>query len=331
MLSLSINTAFVTAVDRQADATQSAEQKLSSGLAINTAEDNPAGLSIANSLHSQVMGSQQAAANIQDAINLVRVGEDGISGMMPIMQRMRQLVLQASNGTWTDDQRQAMQDELDSVKQLIPQAFYVAHAARVNLDSVNNSDRILDFQVGPDSGQTIQVNYNNLRNTMYSFVLGAFGYSELYNSQWGEMLVSEFGTPAPKPTDPVPTPPPPATSPFPPGTTFDQAYPKKLLVVPGVAQNFQQSLNLIDNMQTGLTANNAYLGAMENQLQTTLTNVQSTQENLMQTESNIRDVDMAAEVTEMTKAQVLQQAAQSMLAQANSRPQEVLQLLQPSH
>jgi flagellin len=327
MLSLSLSSFYATRLSRQADQTDRAQQRMSSGQRINRSADDPAGLSIADHLRQQINGSQQADRNIQDAMNLVKIGEDGVEGMLPIVQRMRELVVQASNGTYSDDQRQAMQDEVDSLKQLIPMAYQQAHASRIALDGKNTSDRILEFQVGPNPGDIVSVDYNDLRGIMYNFVVQSYGYEELYNSPFSEMLVAQFGTPMPKPTDVIPTPPPPTPSPYPPGTTFAQAFPKQLVINPGTGANIDQSFNAIDTFQKGLVGQAAYLGSIVNRLQAASDSVSSAVIDLQDSESRIRDVDMAAQMVELTKSQVLQQSAQAMLAQSNARPMTVLQLL----
>ncbi|MNT53580.1 Flagellin [compost metagenome] len=148
------------------------------------------------------------------------------------------------------------------------------------------------------------------------------GYEELYNSPFGEMLVASFGSPAPQPSDPVP--------PFlghPPGTTFAQAFPKQLLINPGTEANINRTLSIIDNRQTGLVGQAAYLGAMQNRLEHTLSNVANAEVNVAASESMIRDLDMAEEMTRLTKSQVMQQSAMAMITQANARPLAVLELL----
>lgn len=326
MLSLSLNTFYATRAAVQSDAVEKSMEKLSSGKRLNRSSDDAAGLTIAETMRAQVLGSRQAIRNIQDAINLVKIGEDGVAGLFPVMQRMRELTLQAANSTYTDSDRAAMQDEIDELKNLIPQAFYVAHEARINLDG-NPSDRILEFQVGPNPGDMVSVDYNALRDIMYQTVMDVYGYEELYNSPFGEMLVAAFGSPAPQPSDPLPPFPLPGMPTFPPGTTFAQAFPKKLVINPGTDANIKQSLSLIDTSQSGFVAQAGYLGAMQNRLEHTLNNVANAEINVAASESQIRDLDMADEMTQLTKSQVIQQSAMAMIAQSNARPLAVLELL----
>jgi flagellin len=114
---------------------------------------------------------------------------------------------------------------------------------------------------------------------------------------------------------------------FPPGTTFAQAFPKKLVINPGTEANIQQSLSMIDTSQSGLVSQAAYLGAMQNRLEHTFNNVANAEVNVAASESAIRDLDMADEMTHLTKSQVIQQSAMAMIAQSNARPLAVLELL----
>jgi flagellin len=316
MLSLSVNTYYATMVGRQADAVQASMEKLSSGVRINHASDDAAGLSIAETLHAQVVGSQQAISNIQEANNIMGIAQDGVQGLVPILQRIRTLILQSANGTNTNTDRAAMQSEIDAIKGLMISNFQEAHNARINLDG-NPSDRILDFQVGANPGDIISADFNPLHDVLYSMILGSFGYSGLY-TQYNQFLTSMFGTPVPPPATVV--------APFAP-LTLAQAFPQNLTVNPGTTANITGSMALVDTSLQGLDLQAAYLGAVSNQLTHTLNSVTSYQINVAQSESTIRDTDMAAEVTSMTRSQILQQSATAMLAQSNSQALSILQLL----
>lgn len=327
MLSLDLSSFFANNVGRQANMVERTLQKLSSGQRINSAADDPAGLSIADGMRAMKEGAQQAQRNIVDAVNLVKIGQDGVQGLFSIVQRMRELTVMAANSTYTDEQRQSIQNEIDDVKQLIPEAFFVAHSARISLDSKDDADRILFFQVGPNPNEMVSVDYNPLRDLLHQVVLDSFGYEELFNSKYGEMLVAAFGSPAPSPSDPVPL-----VGPFanlPPGSTFADAFPKKLLVNPASEENIARSLSLLDNAMDGFVGQAAYLGSVTNRLEKTLENVSAFEVNIASSESQIRDADMARELSELTKAQVIQQSSQAMMAQANQRPFQVLELLRP--
>lgn len=322
MLSLSMDSFYAKTVSRNAAAVDLNFERMSSGRRINRAGDDPAGMSIAESLRTQVEGSQQASRNVQDAINVIRIAQDAIGGFMPILDRMKELIVQASNSTYTDAQREPMQREVDELKALFTQAYFAAKDFRVALDGVNNADRILNFQVGSNSGQYLSVDYNPLRGVMGQFIVDAFGYQELYDSPFQEFLAGYYGSPIPQPTDLVPPVPP-----FTPGQTFAQALPKKIVLTPRTDADIATAFSVVDNAKVALLGQATYFGAISNRLESTLENLGSFTENAAQSMSTIRDVDFAAQSVEMTKSQVLQQASTAILAQSNQRPFQVLELL----
>lgn len=324
MLSLNINPQYAINLSNLSDKTDSLMAQLSSGQRINTAGDDPAGMTIAERMRAEVNGTQQAQANIQDGMNIVKIGEDGVQGLLPIIDRMKELAVKAANSTNTQSDKDAMQNEIDQLRGLFAQAYTTAKDFRIALDGKTSADRVLYFQTGPNANDLVSVDYNPLRNTLGPFVLNMFGYSDLYNSPYQEILAGYVGSPIPKPDDPVP--PPPVGPNVPPGTTWAQAFPKQL-VVNGTPAQTDQSMQMLDTNKTALTSQLTYLGAVENRLQANLDQVSSFQVDIADSESKIRDVDIAAAMTQLTKSQVIQQSAQAMLAQANQRPQQVLQLL----
>lgn len=324
MLTFNINQQYLVNLTRQSDKTEKWMAQLSSGQRINTAADDAAGITIAEKMRSEVNGSTQAVANIQDAVNIVKIGEDGVNGLMPVIDRMRELIVKAGNSTNTQSDKDAMQGEMDQLRGLFAQAYTTAKDFRIALDGKDDSDRVLNFQVGPNANDLVQVDYNPLRNTLGPMVLNMFGYKDLYNSPYQEILAGYVGSPIPNPNDPVP--PPPIGPNVPAGTTWDQAYPK-VLTVNGSADQTSNALTFLDTNHTALTGQLTYLGSVENRLSATLDQVSSFQIDIADSESKIRDTDMASAMSEMTKSQVVAQAAQAMLAQANQRPAQVLQLL----
>lgn len=325
MLSLNVNPQFALNLAKQSGKVDTVMEQLSTGQRINRSADDAAGISIAETMRSSIQGSQQAQQNIQDAINIVKIGEDGVNGLMPIIDRMKELVVRAANSTNTQQDRDAAQQELDQLRGLFAQNYITAKDFRIALDGKDNADRVLWFQVGPNAGDLMNVDYNPLRNILGPFVISMYGYEDLYNSPYQEILAGYMGSPIPKPTDPVP--PPPVGPTVPPGTTWAQAFPKKLLVNSGQDSDIAASNDLLDTNKTAILGQLTYLGACENRLQATADNVGAFQLDVADSESKIRDVDMAAAMTELTKSQVIAQSAQAMLAQANQRPQQVLQLL----
>lgn len=320
MLSLNPTINVAPHIAAAAAAVDKATERLSSGLRINRASDDAAGLSIAETMRAQTMGSNQATQNIQDAINVVQIGEDGVGGLLPIMQRIRELIVEAGNTDKTPTDLQAIQDEIDSIKNQIPDAFATAHQFNVDL-SANPSQRMLTFQVGANAGDTETVDYNSLHDSLESFTLQSFGYTELYNSNYQAQLQGLFGTPLPAPSDPAPPP-------FPAGTTFDQAFPKKLIVNPNTPDNMSASFDIVDAGHDGLVQAATMLGAKHNALLSELNNVSNYAINIDAAQSQIRDADMASEQINLSKAQITQQATTALFGQANTKPETILRLLQ---
>jgi flagellin len=318
MLNLSPNLDMAPRIEKANKAVEKSTERLSSGQRINRAADDAAGLTISEKMRSEVMGSNQAAANIQDAIKVVQIGEDGVGGLFPVMQRIRELIVEAGNSTKSPSDLQAIQNEIDQIKNQVPAAFDIAHQFNVVLANPPGA-RILEFQVGADNGQTETVDYNALHNVLQKFTIDAFGYKELYNSQWSPQMAAQFGSPLPLPTDVAPAP----LAPL----TYDQAFPKKLVVSPNTAANTAASFAITDTALTGLTAQAGYLGAQHNRLEHQLNNVTNYAINDARAESQIRDADMASEMSALTRSQIMQNAATALVGQANTRPEVLLKLL----
>jgi flagellin len=328
MLSLNVNPQFAINLSQRSAETDSAMLHLSTGKRINTSADDPAGMTIAETMRSTINGAQQAQRNTQDAINIVKIGEDGVNGLMPILDRMKELVVRAGNSTMTQGDKDAIQGELDQMRGLFAQSYQTAKDFRIALDGKTNADRVLWFQTGPNANDLVSVDYNPLRNILGPLVISMFGYKDLYNSPYQEILAGYGPTPIPKPDDPVP--PPPIGPNVPPGTTWDQAFPKKLVVNSGQQADIDASNTLVTDNKAAIVGQVTYLGAVENRLQANLEQVSSFEINISDSESKIRDVDIASEMTKLTKSQVVQQSAQAMLAQANQRSSQVLALLRPN-
>jgi flagellin-like hook-associated protein FlgL len=181
--------------------------------------------------------------------------------------------------------------------------------------------------VGPNAGDLVQVDYNPLRGVLGPFVINMYGYEDLYNSPYQELLAGYMGSPIPAPNDPVP--PPPLGPAAPPGTTWAQLFPKTLSLN-GTSADTDKAMQFLDTNKTALLGQVTYLGAIANRLEATATQVSAFEIDITDSLSKIRDVDMAHEVSALSKSQVIQQSAQAMLAQANARPEQVLELLRSS-
>lgn len=248
--------------------TGKAIEKLSSGLRINRAGDDAAGLAISEKMRSQIRGLNQGSTNAQDGISLVQTTEGALTETHSMLQRLKTLAVQSSNGTYTDSDRALIQKEVD---QLTTEITRIASQTEFNgLNVLSNNNQTVKFQVGNKDGQTISV-------TMKAMDAKALGIDKL------DMKTSI---------------------------------------------NAPKTLTTIEAAIKTVSEHRATLGAVQNRLEHTIASTDTTSENLQASESRIRDTDMAKEMMEYTKSNILTQAAQSMLAQANSAPNSVLSLLQ---
>jgi flagellin len=254
-------------------------EKLSSGLRINRAADDAAGLAISEKMRSQIGGMKQAVRNAQDGISFIQTAEGALNETHSLLRRMRDLAVQASNGIYTDEDKQKLQEEFT---QLYEEIDRIANTTEFNtqtlLDGTFSGSGAVSFQIGANAGQII-------------------------SGEIGDMRASGLGLAATLKT---------AATGIGSGST--------LSVISGV-------LDAIDGAINTVSGERSKLGAIQNRLEHTIANLGVTTENLAASESRIRDVDMAQEMTEFTKSQILMQSATAMLAQANMKPQAVLQLL----
>lgn len=250
---------------------QKSLEKLSSGLRINRAADDAAGLAISEKMRAQIRGLNQAIRNAQDGISLIQTAEGALNESHSILQRMRELAVQSANDTNTDADRKQIQDE---VSQLIAELDRIANTTEFNTQVLmsggfSGTGNGLTFHIGANSGQILILKIGNMR-------AAALGVSGLSVSTLAKASAAI--------------------------TTIQ---------------------NAIDKVSTQRSA----LGAVQNRLEHTIANLGVASENLSAAESRIRDVDMAQEMMNFTRTQILVQAGTAMLAQANMAPQAVLKLL----
>ena len=288
-MSLRINTnvSALTAyqnLNKNQNALSSAIEKLSSGMRINKAADDAAGLSISQGLTSQINGLTQAVSNAQDGVNVAQIADGALGTSQAVLQRMRTLVVQAANsGTQGSSSLAAIQQELGSLStELDNVSTQTSFGGKNLLDGTYNGA----FQVGANGGQTVSLN------------LSASDFDAV---TLGVLALSGGGTAVTSPLD-----------------------------VTGVNYAFDPtaSLTAIDTAIATVSTARSAVGATQNQLTYTLSNLQTAITNVTASRSNLTDADLATEVSAMTQAQILSQAAVSVLAQANSAPQSVLKLLQ---
>jgi flagellin len=235
-------------------------ERLSSGLRINKAADDAAGLGISEKMRSQIRGLAQAQRNIQDGISMVQTAEGNLDEVHSILQRVRELAVQYKNGSLSTAGKGAIQSEVDALSSEITR---IGTSAVFNGISLLSATTSVTFQVGANDNETIAISFSSLATAVGN------AYSNL------------------------------ATA----------------------------SLAAIDASVDAVTAMRSGFGAVQNRLEHALSVTGIYQENLTSAESRIRDVDMAEEMVNLTKNQILQQAGTAMLAQANQAPQSVLSLL----
>src|SRR5919199_3582800 len=256
-------------------------EKLSSGYRINRAADDAAGLAISEKMRGQIGGLAQAQRNAQDGVSLVQTAEGALTEVHSMLQRVRDLKVQYSNGTLDTSDKEAIAAE---VKQLATEIGKIRSDTEFNgiklLDGTGGTSGSISFQVGANTGESISVTTKDITASATSAGMAA---------------LQTVGTAA---TDAA------ASTAFA-GVTLD---------------NIDDAIEKVSSLRAGF-------GAVQNRLEHRLNNLASYQENLVASESRIRDVDMASEMVDFTKLQILQQAGTSMLAQANQAPQGVLSLL----
>ena len=256
-------------------------EKLSSGQRINKAGDDASGLAVSEKMRSQIRGLNQANRNIQNGVSFIQSTEGYLAETSDILQRIRELAVQSSNGIYSDEDRMQIQVE---VSQLVAEVDRIASQAQFNGMSMltgafaqdSASGRVMQFQIGANVDQNERV----FIGTMTAQALGLKG------SQGADEQIS-IGSP-------------------------DLA---------------NMAISTIDNALQTVSKQRADLGAYQNRFEMASSGINVAAENLQAAESRIRDTDMASEMVEYTKNQILTQAGTAMLAQANSQSQNVLALL----
>ena len=264
-------------------AQQKSMEKLSSGMRINRAGDDASGLAVSEKMRSQIRGLNQASTNAQNGISFIQTTEGYLQETTDIVQRIRELAVQSSNGIYSAEDRMQIQVEVSS---LIAEVDRIASAAQFNGMNMltgrfarptgeNVVTASMWFHIGANMDQRTQV------------YIGTMSASALGLRNVGDESIMTLETP-------------------------DEA---------------NRAIGTLDEALKKINKQRADLGAYQNRLEKTVTGLDIGAENLQASESRIRDTDMAAEMVEFTKDQVLSQAGTAMLAQANQTSQNVLSLL----
>ncbi|RUR35506.1 flagellin [Vreelandella populi] len=248
-------------------AMQTSMQRLSSGLRINSAKDDSAGQAIANRMGAQIRGMNQAIRNTNDGISMVQTAEGSLNQINDNLQRIRELSVQASNGTYSAKDRESIQLEID---QRLDEIDRIAGQSNFNGINLLGETRSLNIQVGANAGDTISVRMV----AMDREALGLSGFSVLEDNATD------------KPMD-----------------------------------KLDEAIKQLDQQRS-------YFGAVQNRFESVIDGLDNSIVNLSAAQSRIQDTDYAKEVSNLIRAQILQQAGMAILAQANQQPQMILRLLE---
>lgn len=259
-------------------------EKLSSGLRINRAGDDASGLAVSEKMRSQIRGLQRASKNAADGISLIQTTEGYLQESQDIIQRVRELAVQASNGIYTSEDRTQIQVE---VSQLVSEIDRIASHAQFNglslltgrfarADGTNTVTGSMWFQIGANMDQRTRV------------YIGTMTAKGLGLRNVGDDSIISLSDP----------------------------------------DSSNRAIGTLDVALKRVSKERADLGAYQNRLEHAVKGIDVGAENMQAAESRIRDVDMASEMVNYTKDRILAQAGNAMLAQANQKNQQVLQLLQ---
>jgi len=321
-------------------------ERLSSGLRINRAADDAAGLAISEKLRAQVGGLNQATSNAQDGISLIQTAEGALNETHSILQRMRQLAVQSSNDTNSDKDRGQIQKE---VTQLNDELDRIAGATQFNGKALLDGTFSGKFQIGANADQNLNVSITKMDASTLGIkaakasAISANGAAsaDATGALKGSFTINTSGdvldTGGNKVGDYTDTD---KTVKWLDTSKTDLVFDKSAVDTAGAGSfsvtdaidvstqaGANSALNTIDAAIDKVSGQRADLGAVQNRLQHTINSLSVASENASAAESRIRDTDMAKEMTSFTRSQILQQAGVSMLAQANQAPQSVLKLL----
>lgn len=264
-------------------AAQKNMEKLSSGLKINRAGDDASGLAVSEKMRSQIRGLNKASENAQNGLSFIQTTEGYLQETTDIIQRIRELAVQSSNGIYTEEDRMQIQVE---VSQLIAEVDRIASQAQFNGmnmltgrfardEGTNAVTASMWFHIGANMDQRMQV------------YIGTMTATALNLRNMGDETIMSLGSP-------------------------DEA---------------NRAIGTLDEALKRLNKQRSDLGGYYNRLEHAIRGIDVAAENLQSAESRIRDTDMAKEMVDFTKNQVLQQSGMAILAQANQSTQNVLTLL----
>jgi flagellin len=258
-------------------------QRLSSGLRVNSAKDDAAGLAIAERMNTQVRGMNVAMRNANDGISMAQVGEGALGKVSDLFQRMRELAVQSANGTNGDDDRLSLNEEFVQLAQEVTRTL---EGTQFNGRSILSDTNANTFQIGANNDSSIdRISVDGFDWTAATQITNVVSTGVITGTEAPTLQITDI-------------------------------------------TGAQDVIAAIDVAIDEINSQRAEFGAVQNRFENVISNLMVATENQSAARSRIMDADYAAETANMSRAQILQQAGNAMVAQANQLPQQVLSLLQ---
>jgi flagellin len=258
-------------------------QRLSSGLRVNSAKDDAAGLAIAERMNTPVRGMTVAMRNANDGISMAQVGEGALGKVSDLFQRMRELAVQSANGTNGDDDRLSLNEEFVQLAQEVTRTL---EGTQFNGRSILSDTAANTFQIGANNDSSIdRISVDGFDWTAASEITNVVSTGVITGTEVPTLQITDI-------------------------------------------TGAQDVIAAIDTAIDEINSQRAEFGAVQNRFENVISNLMVATENQSAARSRIMDADYAAETANMSRAQILQQAGNAMVAQANQLPQQVLSLLQ---
>lgn len=267
---------------------QKSIERLSTGMRVNYAGDDAAGLCVASGLETQIRGNKRAMLNIQDGLNMMYIAEGGMTGVTSDLQRIRELCLQAANGVYSPAQQQTLMNEIN---ERLKDIDVIANTTIFNGVVLSNGTAPANLTLQSGSGSDGPNNSINIRSALTDMNVSALGI--------GLNIVSMTATPGAGQIN---------------GSNWS-------------SDDIRAYVEQLDTAINTIAENRSMLGAYQNRLSSASENLTVMNENYSRSKSQIMDADMAEESASMVKFQVLQQTSAAMLTQANQIPSIALKLL----
>ncbi|MHC6179366.1 flagellin N-terminal helical domain-containing protein [Clostridium sp. JNZ X4-2] len=253
--------------------------RISSGYKLNSAKDNPSAMVQSQNIKLQIGGLQSAARNVQDGVSMLQTAEGGLQEITSMIQRIRQLTLQAGSGTTTESDRNVIQNEIDQMLDGISTMADQTEFNGLKLLGQVSPDKTLSMPIGANAGESADIPQLDLTNGAHSAI------SDLYSIKSGNGKDILNG-------------------------------------------NTDDALDAIDKTLNKIVSFRSKYGALENRFETNYYNIQDLTNQMADADSNLSDADIAEEITNYSKENIIVQASNAMIAQANKLPQDVLKILE---